>query len=119
MMAEESLDLADPLDPVDVAAAQSTKREALEDATEAAQALLRSRREAYVRVFSDKPISGDAAIVLADLRRFCRGGQTPWHADQRFHALLTGRNEVFTRIAQHTTLPFDDLWELLSEGKQS
>jgi hypothetical protein len=118
-MAEESIDFADPLDPVDIATAQSVARETLETEVDKAQAALRSRREAYVRVFSDRPIVGDASIVLADLRRFCRGGQTPWHSDMRVHALLTGRNEVYTRIAQHTQLNFDDLWTLLNGSEES
>jgi hypothetical protein len=115
-MIEDSLDKADPFDPSDVAAAASVAREGYEDKIAAAQSTLRSRREAYVRVFSDHPIAGDSAIVLADLRRFCRGGQTPWADDARLHALLTGRNEVHTRIVQHTTLSFDDLWELYNGG---
>lgn len=116
-MAEDSLELADPLDPFDVAAAHGVAQTDREAAIATQQAALRARQGAYIRVFSDRPIAGDAAFVLADLRRFCRGGQTPWSDDQRVHALLTGRHEVHMRIVQHTTMAFDDLWELLSEGK--
>jgi hypothetical protein len=116
-MAEDSLELADPLDPFDVATAHSTAREDQETAIAVQQAALRARQSAYIRVFSDHAITGDGAVVLADLRRFCRGGQTPWSDDQRVHALLTGRHEVYTRITQHMGMSFDDLWELLSEGK--
>ena len=116
-MAEDSLELADPLDPFDVATAHGAQATAREDDTARAQAALRARQSAYIRVFSDHAITGDAATVLADLRRFCRGGQTPWSDDQRVHALLTGRHEVYTRITQHMGMTFDDLWELLSEGK--
>jgi len=118
-MAEDSLDHADPLDPVDVAAAAGSARETVEKQVTEAQAVLRTRREAYVRVFSDKPIAGDAAIVLADLKRFCRGNQTPWDADARYHALLTGRFEVYNRVSQHTTMGFDDLWVLYSGSEES
>ena len=118
-MAEETIDLADPLDPNDVHAARQALQTVHEEAIASKQAWLRRRREAYVRVFSDKPIAGDAAIVLADLKQFCRGGQTPWHVDPRVHALLTGRFETYTRIDQHMHMTFDELWELLSEGKQS
>lgn len=116
-MAEDSLELADPLDPFDVATAHSVTREKVEDETARTQAALRARQGAYIRLFSDRPIAGDAAFVLADLRKFCRGGTTPWNEDARVHALLTGRNEVHMRIVQHTTMQFDELWELLSEGK--
>lgn len=116
-MAEQNLDAVDPFDPADIAAAQSVARETLETEVYKQQAMLRARKEAYIRLFSDHPIDGDATVVLADLRRFCRGGQTPWADDARLHALLTGRNEVFNRISQHINMSFDDLWELLSEGK--
>jgi hypothetical protein len=116
-MIEDSLELADPLDPFDVAAAHSVAQTDHETAIATQQAALRARQGAYIRLFSDRPIAGDAAFVLADLRRFCRGGQTPWADDARLHALLTGRNEVYTRVTQHVSMQFDDLWELLSEGK--
>lgn len=117
-MAEESLDVADPLDPADVATAQGVARETLETELSKAQSLLRSRREAYIRVFTDRGIAGDSALVLADLKVFCRGNQTPWHPDPRIHALLTGRFEVHTRIVQHMTLNFDDLWTLLNVSEE-
>jgi hypothetical protein len=118
-MAEvENIDFADPLDPVDVATAQSLKATTRDEAVSEAQSLLRSRREAYVRVFSDRAVAGDGALVLADLKKFCRGNQTPWHSDPRIHALLTGRFEVFTRINQHMTLNFDDLWTLLNVSEE-
>jgi hypothetical protein len=117
VMAEQNLDAVDPFDAADVAATQSLARETLETEIHRQQAALRARREAYVRVFSDHPIAGDAAIVLGDLRRFCRGGQTPWSDDARVHALLTGRNEVYTRITQHMAMNFDDLWEVLNGGQ--
>lgn len=115
-MAEDSLDLADPLDPNDVQAANAVLQKQAAQDESAAQAVLRSRREAYARLFSDRAIAGDAVIVLADLKRFCRGNKVPWDADQRVHALLTGRYEVYTRIDQHLRLSFDDLWTLLNEG---
>lgn len=111
-MPEESLELADPFDPNDVAAAKQVLVDQHETDEARQQEYLRSRIGSYVRVFSNKAIAGDAKIVLADLKRFCRGGQTPWDPDPRVHALLTGRAEVFTRINQHITMTFDELWEL-------
>src|SRR5215467_490875 len=98
MMAEESLDAADPFDPADIQQATVAGQTAIDNAIQTQQAALRSRREAYVRVFRGSALSGDCNIVLADLKRFCRGDRTPWDPDARIHALLTGRSEVFTRI---------------------
>lgn len=114
-MAEGSLELADPLDPNDTRQAELFIRSEQEQAANNKQAFLRSRKEAYIRLFHDHPMAGDAAIVLADLKRFCRGNQTPWHEDQRIHALLSGRSEVYTRVIQHLTMSFDDLWEMYNE----
>jgi hypothetical protein len=112
-MAEESLELADPLDPNDVHAAEKLVREQERDFTSRKQDALRIRQDAYRRVFAGNPFSGDADIVLNDLKRFCRGNQTPWSDDARVHALLTGRFEVYNRIINHLTMSLDDLWEML------
>lgn len=111
-MAEDSLELADPFDPNDIAAAKQIIEDQQQTDEARKQEFLRGRIGSYVRLFSNKAIAGDAKAVLADLKRYCRGGQTPWADDARLHALLTGRNEVFTRINQHMTMTFDELWEL-------
>ena len=72
-----------------------------------ADAFLRNRRDAYVRTFT----SEDGKRVLADLRWFCRLDNTPWDADPRIHALMTGRFEVGRRILDHVDLTFDQLVE--------
>lgn len=111
-MAEDSLELADPFDPNDVAAAHKVIEDQQQTDEARKQEYLRGRIGSYVRLFNNKAIAGDAKAVLADLKRYCRGGQTPWADDARLHALLTGRNEVYTRIHQHMTMTFDELWEL-------
>lgn len=67
------------------------------------QRILR-RRSHYRRVFQDTGVSGEA--VLADLRRFCRFGESPLTvshttqaADPFSTAVRIGRAEVFARIA--------------------
>ncbi len=62
-------------------------------------------QKAYQIAFSGA--SGTA--VLADLRRFCRADQPCWDADQRIHALLEGRREVFLRLNDQINLPVEDL----------
>ena len=110
---EPDLD-ADPLDPNDIERARQIQREAIENEISEAQAVLRARRAAYGRMFKGNPMVGDSELVLADIKSFCRGNQTPWDADARVHALLTGRYEVYHRIQQHLTLSFDDHWTLIS-----
>lgn len=117
-MAEDTLDIADPLDPNDTAYAKEVQRQSAEETATRAQAWLRARREAYVRLFAGNAMVGDNAIVLSDLKSFCRGERTPWDPDPRIHALLTGRFEVYTRIRQHITMSFDELWELYNGGNE-
>lgn len=116
-MAEDAEDF-DPLSPT---AVEEGEQQALQERSEAevqARNYVLARKEAYVRVFSGlNATPADAELVLGDLMRFCRGRETPWDADQRVHALLTGRNEVYTRIIQHTTLSLDDLYAIVSGDK--
>lgn len=44
--------------------------------------------------------SRDAKLVLTDLASFCRAHDTTFHTDERTHAMLEGRREVFLRIQQ-------------------
>lgn len=55
-----------------------------------------------------------AEVVMKDLARFCRAHESTFNADPRAHALAEGRREVFLRIAHHTKLSPDQLWELYS-----
>ena len=62
-------------------------------------------QKAYQIAFSGA--AGQA--VLADLSRFCRANAPCWHQDQRQHALLEGRREVFLRIDAELKLPVEEL----------
>jgi hypothetical protein len=47
--------------------------------------------------------------VLADLGRFCRAEEPCWSEDQRHHARLEGRREVWLRIQAELKLTVEDL----------
>lgn len=49
--------------------------------------------------------------VLADLGRFCRADEPCWSEDQRHHARLEGRREVWLRIQNQLKLPVEDLMQ--------
>ena len=72
--------------------------------------MLMRRRWAYQTVFAGP----QGELVLKDLARFCRAHSTTFHADQRVHALLEGRREVWERIARHRGMTADDLWRMYS-----
>lgn len=110
-MAEFDIDSLDPLDPNDVASVQEVQLAAQANRTDQATRTLRIRRDAYIRFFGGTGQPGDKRMVMEDLRKFCRGGETPWDNDPRVHALLTGRFEVYRRIQDHLELEFDDLLE--------
>ncbi|MCA9340118.1 MAG: hypothetical protein KDA17_04360 [Candidatus Saccharibacteria bacterium] len=82
---------------------------------QAALDLIRRRKQAYAHTFKD----GDrfASDVLADLSKFCRGGETTFHIDQRFNDVLQGRREVFLRICNHLGLDERELYEKFVLGK--
>jgi hypothetical protein len=63
-------------------------------------------RDAYRRVFTgdDGEPTPAAALILADLRRFCRAETSCWAGTAREHALLEGRREVWLRIQHHLNL---------------
>lgn len=77
--------------------------------TERARDFLSRRMGAYQRTFTGP----DAEIVLRDLAKFCRAGQTVFDRDQRVNDLLAGRQEVWLRISQHLKMPEDRLYRLL------
>ena len=51
--------------------------------------------------------SGEA--VLADLARFCRANEPCFMENQRYHALLEGRREVWLRIQNELNAPVEEL----------
>lgn len=79
---------------------------------------LSKRRGAYARLFdrSNDPL-GDKAVVLDDLMKFCRFGESVYHADQRMTDVLIGRQEVLHRILDHANLDLDTLFEKYNRGK--
>lgn len=75
-----------------------------------ARNLLRSRKEAYTRVFvAGNATPGDCKIVLGDLRRFCRHRKSTFHPNVQMAARLDGRREVALRIDEYTELSVDEL----------
>lgn len=100
---------ADPFNPDSVAIAEGVSRQRTQEDGDKTIRLLRVRQEAYARVFKGAAMPGDAEIVMSDLMRFCRGDQSAYHDNERVHVLLTGRQEVYLRIKDHTTLPLEQL----------
>lgn len=49
--------------------------------------------------------------VLSDLGRFCRADEPCWSEDQRHHARLEGRREVWLRIQNQLKLPVEELMQ--------
>lgn len=100
---------SDPFNPESVAEADAARLAETGEAGQKAVDILRRRQEAYVRVFNGVPMPGDGKIVMDDLAMFCRGGMSAFDENERIHVLLTGRQEVYLRIEDHTRLPFDAL----------
>lgn len=92
---------------------------ALREIANATEQMLRERQGAYQRIFGDPARSADAAIVLADLGRFCRANSSAFRADAREHAALEGRREVWLRIRDHVDLRLDELTAKYTTGETS
>lgn len=69
---------------------------------------LRGRKRIYQQTFRNPA----GLQVLADLSKFCRGGEPTFHPDARVHALLEGRREVYLRIMNHLNLTSEQLYAL-------
>jgi hypothetical protein len=110
-MADEFIDGGDPFDPEHISRREAAPRKVLEDVADATRRLLLRRKEAYTRVFEGNPMGDDIKIVMEDLARFCRADETTFDANDRVHALLTGRQEVMMRIRDHMRLGFDALFD--------
>lgn len=82
---------------------------------QAALDLIRRRKQAYVHTFKED--DRFASYVLADLSKFCRGGQSTFHTDQRFNDVLQGRREVLLRICEHLGMNERELYEKFVLGK--
>lgn len=72
---------------------------------------LETRRHAYSRTFAGERGSSPD-IVIRDLAKFCRAHASTFSPDQRIHAVMEGRREVWLRIQQHMNMTPDELWQL-------
>lgn len=98
----------DPYDPLDTRRAE-VKTLSLQDAAEATMAQrLERRQQAYRRMFTNLNPE-DLEIVANDLKWFCMGDSAVFHENDRIHALLTGRQEVWMRMQDHIRLDFAEL----------
>jgi len=73
---------------------------------------LKGRAQAYRVTFNPEGVQ--TRLVLMDLAKFCRAGDSTFHTDARVSALMEGRREVWLRIQQHLQLTDDELWGLLT-----
>lgn len=111
-MADEEFDFttlgeSDPYDPRDVARGETKTLSLIEAADATVRQRLERRQQAYVRLFNGH--AEDMEIVMQDLTVFCRGDTAVFHENERIHCLLTGRQEVYQRIMDHTRLDLDTL----------
>jgi hypothetical protein len=51
-------------------------------------------------------------IVLSDLAKFCRAGESTFHPDPRIAANLDGRREVFLHITRYLNLSVEQIVQL-------
>ena len=80
---------------------------------EAMKLFFMSRKRAYQLTFNE----GEAARkVMKDLAHFCRAAETTFSGDERTHALLEGRREVFLRITNYLHLTQDELMAKYVKG---
>lgn len=79
-----------------------------------AKQLIEQRKRAYALTFTGA--HGDA--VLEDLARFCRANESCFHPDQRVHAVMEGRREVWLRIRQHLDLTEAELFALFTSNRK-
>jgi hypothetical protein len=70
----------------------------------------RSYRRTFMRAGA---LDRDAEIVLADLRNFCCGNATTFHADPYVAARRQGRREAWLRITQHLNLDEEQVQSLV------
>lgn len=91
----------------------------VKEANERVVKALEARRNAYTRWMHGKPIGDDMAIVKADLRQFCRADVSAYNDSERVHVLLTGRQEVWLRIKDFSTLSIDAILEKYTQAYEA
>lgn len=84
--------------------------EKIKELREKAKAFLSTRKMAYAQVFNKESVF--TPVVLNDLAKFCRANESTFHTDDRLHAIMEGRREVFLRIQKHLNLSDDELWQI-------
>jgi HD superfamily phosphohydrolase len=84
------------------------------EAVAKAKSFLFARQQAYQQVFT--PESRFAQMVLRDLAKFCRANQSAFNKDERIHAVLEGRREVWLRIERHLKMNPEELWKLIGRS---
>lgn len=72
--------------------------------------LYAARTHAYRMVFNKD--NKFTMTVLKDLAKFCRAHDSTFDKDERIHAVMEGRREVWLRIEQHLSLNQTELYEL-------
>ena len=72
--------------------------------------LIKDRWFCYHRTFG--PENRYAVHVLKDLARFCRASESTFNPDERMHAVLEGRREVWLRIQEHLQLTPEQIYAL-------
>lgn len=98
----------DPFDPEYIAGVERKPRQTRETVAGDIARQLEARQRAYRALFGNA--DADAiALVMEDLKHFCRGERSAFHVDERVHCLITGRQEVYARIKQHLELTLDQL----------
>jgi hypothetical protein len=75
-----------------------------------AMAFFSLKKRHYQQTFNK--IQPSDMIVLSDLAKFCRAGESTFHPDPRVAANLDGRREVFLHIAQYLNLTVEQIVQL-------
>lgn len=70
-----------------------------------------SRRGDYLTTFNN-PVG---ERVLADLAEFCRARVPTFHENERAHALLEGRREVWLRINKYLNLSDREIQQIIEK----
>lgn len=100
----------DPLDPKTNEIKAQIEKDALALGNAEVAAAVSDLQQAYKAVFGDLT-NPNVKLVLEDLALFTRAHSSAFAEDPRRHAALEGRREVYYRIADHTQLPRDLLYE--------
>lgn len=82
----------------------------IKDTIDAVKNLIRSRTFAYNQVFNRQ--SKYTHIVLKDLAKFCRAHEPTFHSNERIHAAMEGRREVWLRIKEYLELDENEIYQL-------